>query len=170
MAVELPPAADAVVALALDLLGAAPYGFLITHAVGAGAPHARLVQHVDLTDEVVLRFGTSPRSRKVDELMTHPRCSYAVEERSRFAALVAEGTARVVDDVEDRRAVWDHGFEAFFPGGPEGDDFVVVELAADRIEVLDFSGGIAPAPYGLVPAVAVRTPEGWAPAPPTRRR
>lgn len=163
-----PPAGD-VVALALDLLRTAPYGFLVTHPVSAGAPHARLVQHVDVTDEMVLRVGTSPRSRKVDELVVSPRAAYAVEERSRFAAVVAEGTAQVLDEVELRRAVWDPGFVAFFPDGPEGDDFVVVELRADRLKLLDFSLGLAPPPYGLVPAVAVRSADGWTSEDPARR-
>ena len=50
---------------------------------------------------------------------------------------------------------------AFFPGGPLGDDVVLVHGAAQRVEVMSFAHAIHPDPYGLAARTFKRSGEGW---------
>ena len=158
--------ADELVGTALELLRGNPYGFLTT--VAGGVPHTRLVQHLAVDDDATVWVGTSPRSRKAAEVAAGGQVSYAVEDRAAFAYVTAVGTAAVVRDEEERAARWQDGLEAFFPGGPRGDDFVLLRLSPARLELMSFAHRIHPDPYGLVPAVLVRSGNGWVTAPAQR--
>lgn len=144
-----------------------PYGFLVT--VNAdGDSSVRLVQHLLDGDELVIWVGTSPRSRKVAEVRRTGHASYAVEDRAAFASFVLSGPATVVQDEATRAAHWADGFDVFFPDGPLGDDYVLVRLDPDAMEVLDFAHGVHPDPYGLTSQCFRRGGEGWEPAGTTR--
>ena len=145
--------------LAVAMLRANPYGFLVTAA--SGGPRSRLVQHLGVDDDATIWVGTSPRSRKVADIAASPRVCYSVEDRAAFAYLTIAADAAVVEDFAQRRAKWDPGLAAFFPGGPEGDDFVLLRLSAVRIELMNFARRVHPDPYGLVPAVIERRGGTW---------
>ncbi len=151
--------AGELIALATELLRTNPYGFLVTD--GTGGPHARLVQHLAVEDDLTIWVGTSPRSRKAQEIGSGGRAAFAVEDRSAFAYVSLTGPARVVADEDERAARWVAGLETFFPEGPQGDDFVLIALRPERVELMDFAAGVHPDPYGLVPAVLVRDGTGW---------
>ncbi|MDF5758058.1 pyridoxamine 5'-phosphate oxidase family protein [Spongiactinospora sp. TRM90649] len=137
--------------LAVRLLRSNPYGFLTT--VGAdGRPNSRLVEHLAVDDDATVWIGTSPRSRKVADIRRRPDVTYAVEDRSAFAYVSLAARAEPVEDLAERVARWSPGHEAFFPGGPSGDDYVLIRLRPVRVEVMDFTNRVHPDPYGLMPA------------------
>lgn len=103
------------VGLAVGMLRANPYGFLIT--TSSGGPRSRLVQHLCVEDDATIWAGTSPRSRKVADIAVGPPGCYSVEDRAAFAYLTIEANAAVVEDAGQRRAKWDPGLAPFFPGG-----------------------------------------------------
>jgi hypothetical protein len=45
--------------------------------------------------------------------------------------------------------------------GPSARDQVLLRFTCERVEVLSLPAGIAPAPYGLRPAIVVRRADGW---------
>lgn len=149
-----------VVETASLLLNANPYGVLSTIAQDGGV-HARLVQHLTTDFDLGVWIGTSPRSRKAAEIRLQSKVSYTVEDRSKFAYATLVGAASVVDDLDARRRHWQSGLAAFFPDGPAGDDFVLISAEPQRVEVMNFSSGLTPSPYGLTAAVAVRSDDGW---------
>jgi general stress protein 26 len=143
-----------------EMLVAHPYGFLIS--VGEGErPHARLVAHAGVDDDLSIWIGTSPLTRKVSEVRRSGWATYAVEDRASFASVALSGAATVESDVGERKIRWTEEFRPFFPDGPDGDDFVLIHLAPQEIELIDFAHGIHPDPYGLVSQRYVDTPEGW---------
>jgi general stress protein 26 len=152
-------------ALALEILRSVPYGFLITPG---SPPTARLVQHLSVEDDGVVWIGTSPRSRKAHAVTSEGLATYVVEDRSRFAYVSLSCAADVVDDMATRKQLWDQGLVAFFPDGPEGDDFVLVRVIPRVVEVMSFADGVHPDPYGLVPATAERASGNWQEVQPTR--
>jgi hypothetical protein len=105
----------------------------------------------------------------VADIAAGPLVCYSVEERAAFAYLAIAADAAVVEDAVQRRAKWDRGLAAFFPGGPEGDDFVLLRLSAVRIELMNFAQCVHPDPYGLVPAVIERSVATWHSARATRQ-
>lgn len=94
-------------------------------------------------------IGTSPRSRKVREVRQRPAVTYAVEDRAAFAYTAVRGRAELIEDIDLRRARWEPGLRAFFPGGPDGDDFVLLHVVPSTVEVMSFAHGVHPDPYGL---------------------
>jgi hypothetical protein len=56
--------------VAVALLRANPYGFLITTTttIVVGGIHSRLVQHLRVDDDATVWIGTSPRSRKAADV------------------------------------------------------------------------------------------------------
>lgn len=158
---------DALVAIALRLVRDAPYGFVVI-AEARGAPTGRLVQHLEVTDELVVRFGTSPRSRKARRIASTGAVTYLVEARERFAYVSITGPAQLVDDLSERQRLWEEGLRAFFPDGPDGADFVLVEIEPERVELWSLADHVHPDPFGLVPAAVVRDARGWTAVEPDR--
>ena len=150
---------DELLATAVAVLRSHPYGFLGT--AGVDGPSQRLVQHLRVDDDATVWVGTSPRSRKVAEVGRTAGASYAVEDRDTVAYATVIGTAEVVDDLTTRRALWEEGLRAFFPAGPDGDDFVLLALRPSAVELMSFGAGIHPDPYGLVPARIERRDGSW---------
>lgn len=153
------------VPLALGILRSVPYGFLIT---SGSPPAARLVQHLRVDDDGAVWIGTSPRSRKAHAVRSDRVATYVVEDRSRFAYACISGAADVVDEIATRKQLWDQGLVAFFPDGPEADDFVLVRVIPRLVEVMSFADGVHPDPYGLVPASAERVGGEWHEVQPSR--
>jgi hypothetical protein len=60
-------------------------------------------------------------------------------------------------DAEERFEEW----RAFFPAGPAGEDYVLLQVVPSRLEVLNFVRQVTPIPFGLRPAVLVRRGDGW---------
>lgn len=146
--------------IARRILRAAPYGFLTT--CGEDGPRARLVQHLLVEDDCSIWLATSPRSRKVADVRASPwPVVYAVEDRQAFAYVTVSGEPSLIDDDTRRRALWQDGLRAFFPGGPLGEDFILMRVAAHRLELMSFADAVHPDPYGLSALTLTRADTGW---------
>ncbi|WP_158675700.1 pyridoxamine 5'-phosphate oxidase family protein [Nocardia stercoris] len=143
--------------VARRILDANRTGFLTTVCGGA---RTRMVEHK--LDDAGIWFATSPRSRKFADIRSDPAVTYAVEDRAAGAYVTLYGPATVVDDLATRREQWSERARPYFPGGPEGDDFVLIRLVPDRIELWSLADSVLPEPRGLVPAVLVRSGDDWA--------
>ena len=104
--------------MAIRMLRANPYGFLIT-ATGEG-PHSRLVQHLCVDDDATIWVGTSPRSRKVADIAVSPLVCYSAEDGRRSPTSPSQRTPPWLRTPTQCRAKWDSGLAPFFPSGPEG--------------------------------------------------
>ena len=70
------------------------------------------------------------------------------------------GTARMVDDLEARREYWKPEWAEFYPNGPTADDYILIEFAPSRIEVMSFAHDVmGSGVFG--PAVLKRKASGW---------
>jgi general stress protein 26 len=152
--------AEHVVAVARATLDTADYCFLITQGA-AGTASTRLMQHFKPDADLTLWFGTSLTSRKVRELRRTPRVSVACLDPQRPAYTVLVGVVVVEELAEQWRRYWREDWRTFWPEGPLGHDYVLLRFTCERVELLSFPAGIAPAPYGLRAAVVVRRGGGW---------
>jgi general stress protein 26 len=149
-----------IISAARGALDSHPFGFLATIA-SSGSPSLRLVQHLGVDYDMTLWIGTSRRSRKAQEIGSGARVGYAVENRGSIGYVTVAGQAGIVEDDEARLAKWIPGLKSFFPGGATGDDFVLIRLRADTVELMDFTLAIHPDPYGLRPALVMFDGTEW---------
>jgi general stress protein 26 len=155
-----PLQAEHIVAIARATLDTADFCFLTTQ--GESDPtNTRLMPHVKPNADLTVWFGPSLTSRKVREIRRNPRVTVACLDPQRPAYAVLLGPITVEERAEQWRRDWREDWQTFWPEGPSARDEVLLRCACERVEVLSFPAGIAPAPDGLRPAVAIRHGDGW---------
>jgi general stress protein 26 len=122
---------------------------------------ARVVQPLAPDESWVVWLGTSPRSNKVAQLRKNAKATLVYEDDAKSACVTLLGTVEIVDDLEQRRAHFKSLWWAFFPDGPEGDDFVALRFTPERMHVWDGSRAITPEPFGLASSKLVRRDGTW---------
>jgi general stress protein 26 len=126
-----------------------------------GEPHARLVQPFEPEEDMTIWIGTWARSRKVQEIQQDRRVTLAFHDKEGTAYVTLMGTAQIESDTKMKRKYWREEWIGFIPQGADGDDYLLVRFIPSRIELMSFSSGVLPQPYGLRPAVAVRSEDLW---------
>jgi general stress protein 26 len=152
---------DELLDIARGVITAALYCVLIT-LDEAGQANARVMQPFPPEADLTLWFGTSPRSRKALNIRRHPQLTVLYQNPTDNAYLTLQGTARLVDDLDQRRAHWFNGWKLYWPDGPTGDDFILIAFTPSRLELMSFSQNVTPPPYGLMPAALERQADTWA--------
>ena len=139
---------------------AAQWAFLIT-VDRDGQPQSRLMQPFAPDPDFEIWLGTTAGSRKVEQLRHNPRATLSYLDPKGPDYLTLIGAARVVDAVNAKRAHWREGWEKFFPGGPDGPEYVVIAFTPARIELVSNTHGIAHEPASPAPAIVERRGDGW---------
>lgn len=122
---------------------------------GPDGPSARVVEPLRPGQGGVIRFGTDPTSRKVDQIARTGRCVLVYQDDRRRACVTLECDARIADPSEPVRF---RGFwRAFWPDGP-GRDFVNITCTPTAMEVWDGLAVIAPGDFGRCAARLEREP------------
>jgi general stress protein 26 len=152
---------ELVIEAAEKSIGSVDYCFLITLGE-SGQPHARLVQPFEAEPHLTIWVGTWAESRKVGEIQKDSRVALAFYDEKDTAYVTLLGSAQVESDIKKRRKYWREDWIGFLPKGPEGDDYVLIKFVPSRIELMSFGRGILPRPFGLRPAVLVRSGDSWA--------
>lgn len=127
----------------------------------SGAINARLMQPFPPESDLVVCFGASEASRKVQELQRDPRATIAYQLLAEGAYVTLLGRATLEMDVAVRERYWRESFAAFWPEGPVQGDYAVLRFEPERIEVMHLEKEVAPEPRGLQPAVLVKEDGVW---------
>ena len=139
------------------------YGFLITQSDN-GWSSSRLIQpFIDKNSKTPfsLWFGTGRDLRKTDEVWNNPKVTLAFESKNDSASLVIYGQAVIETNPNIKQQYWKSILQLFFPQGPLSDDYVVVRIEPQRIELINFKQNIIPEPFGLKSAVLVNQRNQW---------
>ena len=123
--------------------------------------NARLLQPSRPEKDMSLWFGTSASSRKVRELLEKGQISVAYNNNKQGAYVTLSGTASLENDIVIKQKYWRESWVAFWPGGPQSEDFTLIKFEPSRIELMNFARKVTPEPFGLQPAVLVRTNQSW---------
>lgn len=135
------------------------YAFLVTQ--GDSFPDARLIEPLFNKADFSFWIGTSPKSRKVIQIKQNNRVMLALSHQKDNSNLIIKANAELIDDVSLRSQYWKPYWRLFFPDGPKGDDYVLMKLNVEEIEVLDFSQSVVPEPFGLKPMRLLRVNGEW---------
>jgi len=146
------PSREAIIAAARDIMGAAVHCALVT--IGEdGAPQARMMDPFPPEDDLTVWMGTNRDTRKVAQVRADDRVTlvYFDPGNPGYATLV--GRARLVDEPAEKRARWKDAWGDYYPGGPEGATYLLIEFVPERLEVVSVRHDIAAAPLAWKPAV-----------------
>lgn len=135
------------------------YCFLITSGEHSWAS-ARLVEPICDLEELAFFIGTNPALRKVREIAACPKVTLAFGNTAENANLVVYGTAAVSTEPDIKRRYWKGTWRLFFPKGANGDDYAVIKVRAQWLELLSFQRNVIEEPFGLRPMVLHRTVDG----------
>jgi general stress protein 26 len=146
--------------VAYSTVKAVPYCVLVTTGE-SGQANARLMQPFEPAEDFTIYMGVSRASRKIRDIGRDNRATLVYYEPSETAYVTLLGSAQLEDDLALRRQYWRKDWLVFYPAGPEGDDYTLIKFVPARIELINFTHKIAPEPYGLKPAVLLRSGDTW---------
>lgn len=90
-------------------------------------------------DGGVLWFATSLDSQKCEDLRVSPRCGVAFVKGHTYVSI--SGRAELVQDRALVRELWNAGWRAWFPDGPDQPDLVLLKITPEHVEWVAPEGG-----------------------------
>jgi len=128
--------------------------------------NARYVQPiVEWQDDLfTIWVGTLASSRKIVEIRHNPNITLAVGNDSAGANLIIHSQATLHTDIEHKLRYWKPEWRLFFPEGPQDEDYIVIRIEPQHLELMDLKHGIVPEPFGLKALQLVQRDRGWQPA------
>jgi len=139
-------------------MAATPYCMLVT--VGnSGDLEARMMDTLEPEADMSIWMGTSPTTRKVRQLEVDSRATLTFCDDSGFGYVTMIGRARLVLDLDERQRRWKNEWVDFYPDGPAGDGFALLEFTPERIEAMSVAHELGVGPFE--PACLVRAGAGW---------
>lgn len=113
-----------------DVVDSLPFPLLVT-VDATGYPRSRpmrLLEH----DQGVLWFATSGSSNKIAQIRERPEVTVLFVDAQRFDYASFHGVARVVEDPDRKRQLWQEEWAEDWPGGPTDSDYVLLRIAGHR--------------------------------------
>lgn len=104
----------------------------------SGRMHARPMAIADLKPDADAYFATSIQSPKAGEIQNFPEVLISFQSATQFASI--SGTATLVKDRELIDRLWSEEWRAWFPGGKDDPDLVLIRVDAREGEFWDNSG------------------------------
>ncbi len=154
------PSVKSVLDVAQQTIAAAGCASLITmdesghpssRAVAAFPPDANFARVV---------IGTHPDSRKNVHVLKDPRVLMSYVDNSNRGYVTVIGKAHIDDESEERKTYWVDRFSAFFPGGPDSDEYQLMIVVPERLEVRSFGLKVAEEPTHWSPVILERGEAG----------
>lgn len=152
---------ERVLAAARETMKAARYCFLIT-LDESGDAQARLMDPFDPEPDMKVWLGTNRTTRKVPQMRRDPRATLAYYDAAGVGYVTLIGRVRLVDDVKERERRWKEEWRSFYPDGPTGSTYLLIEFTPTRIEVMSYRHQIASEPLAWRPAILERKRGAWA--------
>ena len=76
-------------------------------------------------------------------------CCWHFSNVSPGADATAAGPATLVTNVGLRKKYWRDEVAMYWPAGPDSDDYILICVTPERIELVNDAAGVAPEPKGL---------------------
>ena len=130
---------DTLIAAAREIMETARYCALIT-VDSKGRTHARTMDPFPPDENMLVWFGTNPRSRKVAEIRRNSRVVLYYFDREGPAYVTISGTARLVDDAGEKTRRWKDEWKAFYPDRQKG--YLLIAVTPNEFEIVSEKKGI----------------------------
>lgn len=106
---------------------------------GDGRPRSIPMARQEVEASADLWFITARNTTHVTHIQSQPQVSLTFSSRDAWVAL--SGRARVVDDLDKLKELWNTFAEAWLPGGPEDPNAVLLHVEVETAEYWDTPGG-----------------------------
>jgi general stress protein 26 len=83
-------------------------------------------------DDLLVYFSTNTSSQKLTQIKADPRVSVYYCDPDQIHGLMLSGDIEIADDSALRHALWNEGWERYYPGGPDDPDHTVLCLRPKR--------------------------------------
>jgi general stress protein 26 len=121
----------------VDLMQDMPIAMFTTF--GAEGPRSVPMARQEVEPGAELWFITARDTEHVRAIATEPKVALTFSARDAWVAMT--GHARVVDDLEKLKELWNTFAEAWLPGGPEDPNAVLLHVDVEKAEWWDTPGG-----------------------------
>ena len=129
-----PTKAD-IVAAARDVMTHARYATLATNGPGT-QPQARIVDPMPPDKDMVVWIGTNVRTRKLAEIRLNNHVTLLYFDAKRLEYVTLLGVGDVVTDKIEKAKHWKAEWAPFYKKGAASDDFALIRVRANRLEVV----------------------------------
>ena len=130
---------ETLIATAREIMTTARYCALIT-VDSKGRAHARAMDPFPVDENLLIWFGTNPRSRKVAEIRRNHRVTLYYFDREGAAYVAISGIARLVNDPNEKSTRWKDEWKAFYPDRQKG--YLLIAVTPETLEVVSEKKGI----------------------------
>ena len=133
---------------------------MFTARHGDGQLHARPMTTQNLEGERggVLWFFMSRSGGPVADLEAQPEVNVTYSDPGRDSYVSISGSARVVDDVERKKAMWNTFVQAWFPGGPTDPDLALIAVLISQADFWDVKSNKAVQLFKMATAAVTGQP------------
>jgi len=135
------PTRDAILAASRTIVINAHFATLVTVA-GTDAPDARIVDPFPPEKDFTIWFATNTASRKVAELRKDPRVTLLYFDAPNKGYVTVKGTATLVSDPKEKMARWKNEWTGMWKNKNFGDDYLLVRVIPDTLEVVSTALGM----------------------------
>ena len=80
-------------------------------------------------DDLLVYIGTNTSSHKIKQIQANPKAALYYCMPESFHGLMLRGDIEIVRDPSIARALWQEGWERYYPTGPTDPDYTVLKLA-----------------------------------------
>ncbi len=130
---------EELIAAAREIIATARYCALIT-VDSKGRAHARTMDPFPPDENLVVWFGTNPKSRKVAEIRRHRRVTLYYFDRESPAYVTINGFARPVNNRAEKAKRWKDEWKAFYPDREQG--YLLIAVTPKELEIVNEKKGI----------------------------
>ena len=151
---------EAVLDVANQIMTAAGCASLIT-IDESGVPSSRPVRTIP-SDELFTKITipSDVNSRKTRHVGDNSNVVLSYVDVSTRGYVTIIGDGKLVDRAEDKQAAWMEPFAAFWPEGPESEDYLLILVTPERIETRSYTQGVAESPTRWTPVTLTRAKDG----------
>lgn len=140
------------IAEAREIMTTTRYCALIT-IDKSGSAQARTMDAFAPDEKMSVWFGTNPLSGKVAEIRRNPRVTLHYFDRDNQAYVTIHGTARLVNDAQEKARHWKDDWKAFYPDRDK--DYLLIEVRPVKLEVVNTKKGLVGDPKTWRPPTVV---------------
>lgn len=101
-----------------------------------GKPHAREMDPFNPGDDMVVWLGTSPKTRKVNQIEKNLNVVVFFYETKGLSYVSIEGKARLVNDPVMKAKYWKSYWDKYYPD--RNKDFVLIQVTPVRVELISY--------------------------------